>query len=749
MNHYKYHKSLKQQGVATITILLFVGMAVSVAVFGAFRFVQGSQSQAMTFHAQTQAQRKAWSGVDITVKYLDTLSSNNNLGTLIDNLPNKDSSAQLQQKLNVVINDPNLKIAIYKEETKNKVYVYTEVTGEAAKNTKAHAVSTVEAIFELKHSSASKPTSCLINRTVVMRGVTDLTGGGTDFLSGDILSDIAVEGDLTLSNSSKSGISGCVSGDTTMDGGGIKENATLRVSGNFYVNSMSPPKNASVWASNISIGNSGSGEYNFLRAGAYEVALLDERGNRVGNGAVGGKLIASTANSALPWSSGVLIPIKEAPFVVDTLSGGKLLVDLGEASINESDGFITGHLSEVLEGEGSLPSKLQFVASGLVGGDIDIFTLKVNELWGNELSSQGYDANYKNVFANGDFKIGTGTIGKLIGGGDLTAIYAGCNNNSNCWNTPTITNPSQIAGVYNVSNYNGTPNLNNLTSKISNLSPGLPGIPFCDTRVEEIKANNYKSSANYIFEEIDSKRQLTIQNVVLADGTKLDGVYNLLKDDLRTLNKQTFLSCGWGNGHCFRNNSVWELNGISAFPPGVAWFDNSLVIAGVGSNMAVSGIGNDLLNTIITAGDVNLTSSGHGDIIAPNFNPAALCQGSIIPTNLCKDGELVGEELSGLPIANSAIISENTLSIAGWSVSGHVTLGGGITTSANKVVINGGLVVGSNKVSGTIVGQGGLEVNTKNLTQGQLETSCSDSDGTDIQNGWQLKQINPVWTRYL
>ena len=749
MSKFAYDTPFKQQGVATISILLLVGVAVSVAAFSAFRYVQSSQSQAMTFHAQTQAQRKAWNGVDITAKYLDALNSNNNLDTLIDELPNKDSAAQLQQKLNTVIDDPNLHISIYKEEIENKVYVYTEVTGEAAKNTKAHAISTVEAIFELKQGNASQPPSCSINKTALMRGVTDLSGGGTDFLSGDTLSDIAVEGDLILSNSSKSGISGCVNGDATMNGGGIKDNATLRVSGNFYVNSMSPPKNASVWASNISIGNSGSGEYNFLRAGAYNITLLDDRGNRVGTGAVGGKLIPSTTDTALPWTSGVLIPTKEAPFVVDVLTGGKLLVDLSEASINESNGFVTGHVSEILEGEGSLPAKLQFVAAGVVGGDINIFTLKVNELWGNALSSQGYGANYKNVFANGDFNIGTGTIGTLIGGGDLTTIYAGCSNNSNCWNTPTIANLSQIAGMYNVANYNGTPSLNNLTSQVPNLSPGLPGIPFCDTRVEKVIANTYKASANYIFEEIGSKRQLTIQNVVLADGTKLDGVYNLLKDDLRVLHGQKFLSCGWGNAHCFRNNSVWELNGISAFPPGVAWFDNSLVIAGVGSNMAVNGIGNDLLNTIITAGNVNLTSSGHGDIIAPNFNSIALCQGSIIPTNLCKDGELVGEESSGLPIANSAIISENTLNIAGWSVRGHVTLGGGITTSANKVVINGGLVVGSNKVAGTIIGQGGLEVNTKNLTQGQLETSCSDGDGTGAQTGWQLKQTNPVWTRYL
>lgn len=157
MSKFAYDTPFKQQGVATISILLLVGVAVSVAAFSAFRYVQSSQSQAMTFHAQTQAQRKAWNGVDITAKYLDALNSNNNLDTLIDELPNKDSAAQLQQKLNTVIDDPNLHISIYKEEIENKVYVYTEVTGEAAKNTKAHAISTVEAIFELKQGNASQP----------------------------------------------------------------------------------------------------------------------------------------------------------------------------------------------------------------------------------------------------------------------------------------------------------------------------------------------------------------------------------------------------------------------------------------------------------------------------------------------------------------------------------------------------------------------------------------------------------------
>ncbi len=749
MSAMKFYKPFKQNGVATIAILLFVGVAISVAVFGAFRAVEGSQSQAMTFHAQTQAQRKAWAGVDITSKYLSSLSSDN-LEILIEALPSKSDSELPQQKLNAEIEDENIQLYIYKEEVDDDVFIYAEVTGEAAKNTKAHATSTIEAVFEMQQSSTTETTSCSVNRTAVMRGVTNLTGGGTNFISGDTLSDIAVEGSLTLGSSSKSGISGCASGDVTMSGGGIKDNATLLVGGEFKVDSMSQPNNASVWARDINIGNTGNGDYNFLRAGAYTTTILDKNGIVIGTGDVGGKLITDSTNSSLPWISGTLIPTKNIPFVIEMDTGGRLLVDLSEAIIDELSGFVTGQKYEVLEGEGSLSSTLRFEASNISGGSINIYSLNVNQLWGHSIFADGYGANYNTVLSNGDFIMGAGDIGTLVGGGNLTASEGGCSSSSNCWNTPNLASTSEIAGLFNVPSYSGSVGLKNLTQQVSYLSPGLPGIPFCDTRVEQVVAEDFKASANYIFEEIGAKRQLTIQHVTLSDGTELDGVYDLLTEDLRSFNGQPFLTCGWGNNHCFRGYNVWELDGLSAFPPGIAWFDSSLKINGVSSNNAVSGIGKDLLNTLITLGDVELTSSGHGDIIAPNFDVVALCQGNIIPTNLCnQSGELVGDDNSGLSIANSAIVSEESLDVAGWSMSGHVTLGGGITTTGAKVIINGGLVVGSNKDGSTTVGQGGLEVNTQNLSEDQLQTSCTNDNGANESTGIQLKGNGPIWTRYL
>ncbi len=145
-----------------------------------------------------------------------------------------------------------------------------------------------------------------------------------------------------------------------------------------------------------------------------------------------------------------------------------------------------------------------------------------------------------------------------------------------------------------------------------------------------------------------------------------------------------------------------------------------------------------------------LTTSGHGKLIAPNFNPNELCNGGIVPTNLCTpDGKLVGDEEAGLALANSSIISQGSLDVQGWIIDGHVILGRAVTTSGSKVVINGGLVVGSNAPASVSVGSGGLEVNTQGLSEGQLQKDCSTHSGGSTESEWQLKNNTPIWTRYL
>lgn len=743
--------SYTQRGMATLAILILVGFAVSVAVFGALRFLQGSQSQTTAYHSQTQAQMRAWAGVDMLTKYLNSLEQTEQLEALISALPVKASSGQVQQKITVTQPDPNLVILLYQNEVDDIIHLYAEVSGVSGRDTKAYATSTIETIFAIERGSApsAASSSCQITKTAVLRGETDLSGGGTEFISGNDLSDIAVEGNLTLGSSSKSALSGCASGNITMTGGGIRDNAFLYAGGDFTINQMSQPSNVRVWARNVNIGNTGSNNFNFIRAGAYFTDVFNG-GSKIGTASIGGKLIPSTTSSVIPWVSGTVMPYKGNKFVIQLNNTDSFLVDIDSATINESNGLVTGFTYDVLTGASSLPDTLQFKATGINGGNLTVSTLTANQLWGHAVSSEGWGANYTEVLANGHFRMGTGSIGRLTGGGHFTAIHGGCSAPSNCWNVPTINNPSSIAGQFLVSGYQGTINRPNLNTQVANTSPGLPGIPYCDTRTNPVVAADYKSLANYIFEVVNSKPQLTIKNIELANGAKLDGVYDLLTNDLRQRSGYAFLACGWGNNHCFRDNKLWNMNGISAFPPGVAWFDGAVTIDGVKSNNAVSGINNNILATLISVGKLTLTSSGHGQLIAPNFNVNALCKGAIKPTNLCTSaGELIGEKNLGAPIGNYAIITQDALDVSGWTINGHVMLGRNITTSGAKVIINGGLVAGANDPSGATVGQGGLTVNTQNLTTGQRQTICQVDNNTGAGTAWKVLNEAPIWSRYL
>jgi len=59
----------RQRGIATILVLIFVGLAVSVAVFSVVKQLRGAQEQTLALHTQTQAQAKNWAGVEILAQY--------------------------------------------------------------------------------------------------------------------------------------------------------------------------------------------------------------------------------------------------------------------------------------------------------------------------------------------------------------------------------------------------------------------------------------------------------------------------------------------------------------------------------------------------------------------------------------------------------------------------------------------------------------------------------------------------------
>lgn len=60
----------RQQGVATVLLLLLVGLTLTVMVLGSSAYLRQQQVYTLSNHAQTQAQLKAWTGAELVRQYL-------------------------------------------------------------------------------------------------------------------------------------------------------------------------------------------------------------------------------------------------------------------------------------------------------------------------------------------------------------------------------------------------------------------------------------------------------------------------------------------------------------------------------------------------------------------------------------------------------------------------------------------------------------------------------------------------------
>src|SRR5690606_1984157 len=109
MNNPGFHNAKKQRGIATLLVLLLVGIAISAAIFGSLRYIQGSQDQTTAFHAQTQAQLKAWSGVDMLYQYFLGLIKEDPQPD-IDDLLDALEEAMLDNNFQLLAGNPEAKI---------------------------------------------------------------------------------------------------------------------------------------------------------------------------------------------------------------------------------------------------------------------------------------------------------------------------------------------------------------------------------------------------------------------------------------------------------------------------------------------------------------------------------------------------------------------------------------------------------------------------------------------------------------
>ena len=798
------HPLAPQRGIATVLILLLVGLSLSAAVFGTAHYIRSQQQQDVAAHAQTQAQMKAWTGTELVRQYLQQLQDSGQLAALYAKAPPFDLTLSGDGVTSAVL----ARITATDSTAKT---VTARITGVTAPDSSAEARAVVEVVYGAEAGSEPQPPA-MPRASAVFRGDLSISGGTTSFSNNEGASGyqkIAVDGKLTIASASQAKISGCTKGDINMSGGGIDDNAMLSSqNGTITIGSISMPKNATLWGSGLNIANSGSGSFFALKAGAYRARVMV--GNVVaGTANVGGVLIDVPSGSPLPWITGTVKPWATGRQLITLADGGEYLLDMAKTSIAAQTGQVTvANLDDAVEkvndqGEASFPSSFKLVSTALSGGDITLYQTKAAETWGHVLTFQpGGGAEFAVVKANGSLEIKrrNDKVEELRSGGSLYLREAQYTEHQ--WWTEKDGFPNlkgQIAGSVIMKNGAVLPDTAKAKQELQgqgfevkqntidtetnkSLTTGLPGEVFCDTRVHAFDAAAYRSQANYIFDfDSDGKPRLTIQNVKLRPGggasevsidkanidlKTVDPVSGTKPGDmkLRLIQGKKFLGCSNQAPEnqysdalaCLRSatpQSGWNLSGITKFPPGIALFIGPVTINGVAGSQGA------LYNTILATGDVTLTGSGHGPLIAPNFaSPVEkLCGGDFYPSNLCKsstelqtwnDPSDTTKKITGLPLANIAIGTNANLAGNSWEgdngIKGHVIVGKGFTTSGATISIKGTITVGVNEPGNTTLQQGGFQIDTTSMTKDQQYMPVPGGGSAAAPGGVRLK-----WSRYL
>ncbi|QXI27865.1 hypothetical protein [Pseudomonas vanderleydeniana] len=705
-----------QRGMAATLMILFVGMALSVTALSMMYGIGGAQQQQMAAHAASPAESRVWSGVEWVRLYLQgQLTQDSTLANVtVGNLP---------------ISDPKLTAQINsKVPSGGSTLVTATITAKSNL-----ASNTLQVVYVLTPASTTAPTTGgPLPPALQFNGDFSYTGGSLSITNGTTLANIVVNGILSISSGSKAYVSGCAKGGITLSGGGIADNATLNTEGTFKLSSSSTPVNLTVGAKSINIQQSG-GSYVAIQAGAFKANVLS------GSSTIGTALAGGTKNS-----DNSITAASTGTALITLTSGAIYTLDLSKAT--RSAGAISTSGAQLISGTGTLPASISLSYNSIYGGDVIFQTGTVGTFWGDALTMQGFSGTYNLLKANSDVSILTANVGKFQGGGNLKVTQ---------WNTPTFSTASQIAG--RVLNQDGTVytgnTIANLTPNVAGASPGLPGVPYCNITATAVDVAPLKSQANYVFSFSGNTPMLTIQNVKTAAGTTVSaGPYNLATTDLRTLLGSNFMICNYGNSTCGNGatpGNGWNLTGITAFPPGVLWFDGSVTFNGVQSMSR-------LTNTVLTTGDVTLTSSGMVPLYSPNFSGYSnLCTGSFYPTNLCNKSatppalatwtDSSNVTHSGLPIGNIAIEANGGLSTSGWTLYGNVILGGLVSTSGATTNIKGSLTTGNNSPSPTTISQGGIAIDVSSVTSDQTITNPSTpgtgSGGTSTQATTRVRWV--------
>lgn len=233
---------LRQRGIATIMILILVGLSLTVAVLGAMHFTRGAQDQLMTVHAQTAAQMQAWTGAEVVRKFLVQLQTSKQLTTLANAIISSPGLPIVMDGLPGV----SAKFVSVKVDAAGKPTEFVaEITGVTAAGTKAESTSTLNVVYAQDNQATNTPSIKVGTFTGGLK-----IGGGmaviTETTSGGF--ELNVIGDLFTTGNSITGVNKINStGSISIDSGStfdmLNANCDVRLTGAVTAGTINARRN--------------------------------------------------------------------------------------------------------------------------------------------------------------------------------------------------------------------------------------------------------------------------------------------------------------------------------------------------------------------------------------------------------------------------------------------------------------------------------------------------------------------------
>lgn len=772
----------RQRGIATILIVLLAGLGLSIATFGIVYMVRSSQDTSLSLHAQTQAQTRAWRGVELLREYFKGLDET---GLAALSAGDVDMSG---------VTGVTASIESASNDGAGTYTVQTLVIG-----TGAEATSTIRAVFKIVVTVNNDPDTSTdnggvdsvinFNKNLSMSGainVTQPTDSEDEF-------QVNVNGNLDTNGNSITGVdtvnsTGSVRLTSGSTFGTLNANCDVLIDGSVTVDNIyarnnicaSAASNGKIMKANGSILITNSGDRGEMSALAYSgscpsgaTRYCDTMYNAYPfNGTFNGIGASNTLSATDVWTYGG---------VYDTNS----TVVSGQMAADENISLMASTLNDV-QTKGTLTiGNTSTVTTATVEGAVTLTGTTLGTLSaGSSVNFTGGGAT--NVTAVGDVSFpsyGSGISGVLLGGGNLTA------NGSMTIGQNVSPYTSKINGSVTKVSYANVyvqENAGITVSAPSATVPVLTEVPEVTLSTQTFDAYAVESEANYAFFYKDGYTQVTTHDV--ADIT--DGTYYLVNtcwnagegwcypryDYLcNSPTASAAVDCVGkiGRGYSDSNQLItyssgtWTLSGSAtqALAQGVAWFEGNVTMAAM------------FYNTIIATG--NIVTSGSFVIYAPNYvgydgtsggvtyAPEGMCVNeyfpTFLPTQFCVNGAYDETADGGLGnyalLAGSVDPSDNTTYVGGNITLGASTVVYGSVMAGNQVQSSGATTVygyvsalgEGSTTTNSLSGSTSIILDNLPSTYTASSTSPTSSSSSSDSTGSSTTTVTPtvLWTRYL